>query len=297
LLYFLLIFLGIVILILLFTDWEEVSYKDAVKANKAHLYRRYLRDYPKGKYVQKAKDGLKEVYKEAFKKYSRLAAKGKTPAQKGLLALLQYFVDHPFIELPKVTVYFYPAKNLDEGNIRSLLEKETGSKKIASLAPFFTSQKNKKREEQIIETMQYAFWNIFKDKLFELVPGTLANKGPRILILYNVLLSRNYFTLRSQKNLPLSQRDIFPGVAFQFFLSIQVPGSKFPPSKDPKKGYLTYFFIPAPKNFKVRRDAGNLAKQVYGSMVKGAFQKFEEELVKAFGAPKKSTKSKEKSKK
>jgi hypothetical protein len=154
----------------------------------------------------------------------------------------------------------------------------TKSAKVHGWGASFSADANQMREGRIIGVMSQSFLSVLASDLFDLQPGTMQEDGPRFLVRYRVLASGTYYQETSQATLPLSERDVYPGIRLEFDFSLQVPGSPMPPDPDPSKGFRFHSVVLPAAEFEVSNTGS-----VYDTMVETAFVKFAGELAVAYG--------------
>lgn len=257
--------------------FDDRSYEAAVASNTAGKLRLYVKNFAAGRHVQEAKQGLVELYKRAEQAYLTKASKAVPQAAAGIRALLANLREKP---TPAAYIKFVSGEPLDDKAIDESARKSTGSKKIRSMGPSFTPERNQQREGRILGVMKASFRTVFSDDLFDLVGDAPGPDDARFLVAYKVSPSGMIYTWNREKDLPIEEREVFVGMQIAFTFTLQVPGSEHPVNPDPEKGYKFAMTVKPAPNFDV---VGEGASAVYDRMAGTAFERFEIDLANAYG--------------
>jgi hypothetical protein len=237
--------------------------------------------------VDEARSSLRNLYQFAERSYRAMAtqAAADPEAVQGMIALLRYLGEQ---QSPRVTICFAPPEGIEGGAIDAFLRQETGSSKVHGVGPSFTAEQNRQREWRVVYAMQGAIRRVLGEDLFDLEVGEIGDEGPRFLVRYRVVGTGDFYTLREQGVLPLSERDVYAGIGLVFDFSTQVPGSEYPPNPDPAQGYRFRTEAWPAMNFDVSYSAASMSlgapeESVYSKMVDTAFERFTAELARAYG--------------
>jgi hypothetical protein len=256
---------------------DDRAYTRAVLDKKAGSLRAYLKRFPSGRHVAEARQELVALYTQAEQAYLARASKAVPQAAAGIRALLAHLREKP---TPAAHIKFVAGPPLDDKAIDASAFKSTGSKKVRSMGPSFSPERNHERESRILAVMKASFRTVFSDDLFDLVGLPPGADDARFLVAYTVAPSGMIYTWNREKDLPIEEREVFVGMQIRFSFTLQVPGSEHPVHEDPEKGYAFAMTVKPAPNFDV---VGEGATQVYDRMAATSFEKFEIDLANAYG--------------
>ena len=196
------------------------AFKEARAARSVTAMRDFLKRYPKAGYKKKARKHISKLYGAAYKDFKKQAAKEDKALLPFMKNLLDYLEDHG---TPDVSVRF---RSPDEGALGEMDKVIEGKGDVAPVSPYFTLERNKRREDIIADSLQRGFKSVFPEDILHLEKGEQLGKTsskkvkePTIEVRYKVLPSEHiYKSDRSARS--------FVGIRMEFDVSIRTPKQK-----------------------------------------------------------------------
>ncbi len=245
--------------------YDEAVFREAKQAGTSKALRDYVKELPEGRHVADARAALAALYADAEARYVIRAKGANDEAKAGMKALLAALRDQRE-DQPTVGIVFEPAQGLEGDRVEKHVRDETGSSKVEPVGPAFTKERNEIREGRIVAKMKDAFRSIFPEDLFAL--EAKDRPGARFVVRHTVRGSGDYYTSKSEKDLPLAQRTVYCGIVVDFEVRLEVGERSFP---------ISFAASPAP-NFSVGK-----SESVYDVMAESAFYELQHQLIKAYG--------------
>lgn len=266
---------------------DDASFEKVRESHRAASFREYLRDWPKGRNRDAARERLRELYRAATERYRKqVAGPGTSPeAVQGMLALLEHLRKEDPVTAT-VPICFLPVAGLEGGKIEELVSALTGSKKVHPVEPAFTAEANKRRNGLVVGYIDRALKRVLGD-LF--VPQwwspSAVRDRPRFLVHYEVRATGRAYGVTSEESLPPAERNQYVGIAIEFDFTIQVPEGDQPLTDDPDQGHRFGFVARPAPNFSVAgaQSPEVFARKVYDRMAETAFDEFTRKLAEAYG--------------
>jgi hypothetical protein len=267
--------------------YDDASFEKIRDSRLAESFREYLRDWPKGRNRDAARERLRGLYRVATERYQKMVAgRPTTPeAVQGMLALLEHLRQEDPVT-PKVPICFLPVSGLEGGKIEELVAALTGSEKVHPVEPAFTAAANKRRNGLVVGYIDRALKRVVGD-LF--VPEWWAPEAvrdrPRFLVHYEVKATGRAYGVTSEESLPPAERNQYVGIAIEFDFTIQVPEDGGSLTDDPEEGHRFGFVARPAPNFSVAGATSPevFARKVYDRMAETAFDEFTRKLAAAYG--------------
>lgn len=266
--------------------WEDQkSWDAAVTADRADGYAGYLAAHPDGRWNERAKQRLNEIYEMASRSYLERASKdGDAAATRSMMGMLENARN----SLNNcVAVNFTRRNTVPPGYVEGLKE-EYGYVRILNFDDSFSDAKMEQRESGVITALAETFRTVIADDVLKLAPRC-DDGGSRFVIDYTVVPDDLvWFDLRQERFSPTA-RTWYPGVYFNWNFTVEIPGHaeayRFSMKSAPAET-IDYDGANASLDG-TEDDFGELLKRdlpvIYNSMAASAFNDFRSNLIHKFG--------------
>jgi hypothetical protein len=235
------------------------QFQKAERMNTATAYRVYLQVDENTRHRAAARSRLAALYNHEIAAY--LARSGLASGASGFVEMLQYMRDHDVYAVPLTFESKSQVIDLPEPGYR-----------IISVAPHFTPERNRAREEAVVSGVRKTISTLFPADILQIAEQSAA--GPRIAVTYtyaNKLGSLYYFT--REETLPKSQRTWFYGIEIDWVLSLYIPTQTAP---------LHRFDLTSEPATTITIIGSSTAENVYNLMAESAFADFNRTFRTAF---------------
>lgn len=252
-------------------------------------FRKYLRTLPEGRWSAQARQHIDGLIVRARDDY--VESVRQRDAAPRVVQGMQVLLEHlRATDNPAVAVCFLQGEGLDGRAIEAMLRRETGSSRIPPISPSFTAERNRRRESQMLRAMQAGFSKVIPDDVMSLHEAGPSDRVAQFLVKYKISHQEgSIYADRDESHLPASQRRVYAGIVIDFEFTLQVPGSDYPPSLDPRDGWrISVQAKPAPTFEVIHHTLGGIpvsagGEAVYDKMADTAFEDFEREVARAYG--------------
>jgi hypothetical protein len=228
------------------------AFQKAAVLDTATSYRAYLQVGENVRHRTTARSRLAALYDREIAAY--LARSGSASGASGFAEMLRYMRDHDVYAVPLT----FESKS-------QVVDLPVSGYKIISVAPHFTPERNRAREQVVVAGVRKTISTLFPNDILQIAEQ--SSDGPRIAVNYtyaNQLGSRYYFV--REESLPESRRTWFYGIEVNWELSLYVPTQTTPVHR------FVLTSVPA-MTITIGRD--ETPENVYNLMAKSAFDDFD----------------------
>ncbi len=266
--------------------YEDARLSESVASGTATSLRAFRFEFSDGRHDEASRGALRDLYREAEKRYAGTAERADPESAEGIKALLAHLRDTD-VETMVVPVCFLPVEGLQGQEIERAIKQETGAKRVIPVSPAFTAELNVQRQGLVVRRMNQALRAVVGD-LFELreAPPEKTRNQPRFLVRYKVVGTGAIYSSQSEEKLPMAERTLFVGIAMGFECSIQLPEGQAPLVDDPEAGHCFTLMAEPATSFSAGHEGQSLgayAAAVYNTMASTAFDDFKNALVRTYG--------------
>ncbi len=256
----------------------KAAFNEAKAKGTVSAARDFLKSYPKAGYQKKARKHISKLYDNAYKEFKKQASTQNKALLPFMKEMLDYLEEHG---TPDVAVRF---RSPDEGALAEIDKTILGKGDVAPVSPYFTRERNERREEIIAVSLQRGFQSVFPEDILRLEKGEGLGKTsgkkvgePTIEVRYKILPSEHIY--KSDKN----DRS-FVGILVNFDVSMRIPKHKetldFDLDVEPPERFTVSY---SASSFLGPLDAGGPSDgQVYDVMAALAFEQLSTKMRTVF---------------
>jgi hypothetical protein len=255
---------------------DELRWNLAKEATNASEVRKYLAARPEGAHRTEAQSRIDQFYADARKSYLASADQENTAGVEAVLRMMEY--------AQRSGHYVVAVKFYSQNNISPTLESDLSRKyNVTTLVPLgtsFSDGANVRRQASVLHKTAETFQRVIPGDIldFEMTEGEPDEM--QLEIEYSVSDNESLYYPVSQENRPEYQRNFYAGIAYEWNMTIRIPGHE--PTTVAFSSRPASLFRVAYQRVSSSSYAGGAepnATEVYSAMADSAFADFGDKLL------------------
>lgn len=201
---------------------DQKRWEEALSANSASSYRKYLAAHSTGRYESSAQEHIQQLYSKAQSDYSAGLSQGFEPdAQSAILQLLDM------------------VKQGNDWNVHVIFDRNNrippvveqlvaGRYKVSDVIPMgdsFSEQKLRQRETRIVNVVNEAFARIIPQDILQFSTDPGDGNRARFYVGYTIALGKGLYYRESDASIEESRRPYYPGISIEWEFEIRDPSN------------------------------------------------------------------------
>ncbi len=259
---------------------DQKRWDEALHANSASAYRRYLADHPRGKHVGEAHNNIQQLYAKAKMDYTAGLSQGFEPdAQMAVLQMIDLAMRNNDGD---VWVVFEGNNRIPLG-VENQIALHYSVNEVIPIGDSFSESKMRQRERRIVDVVNGAFIRLIPQDILQFSTNPGEGNRARLYVGYTIALGKGVYYRDCDEFVQASRRPYYPGISIDWQFEIRDPANNplyaFSIKSEPAKS-IAY------RAASFEQSAISQRPAIYDGMAESAFADLQNAMIQKLGVRK-----------